>query len=314
MDNGNVGASLTTLGNRVYAAGTGMSLVSALAIGSSPAWVEELPRFGSFQQTLIDMFAAADDDIWAISTGVDGIYHYDGALWTRVTTAVSGLDCVAIGASSSSDVWIASRDSALTWNAGLSTFLATATGFSAAKDITSGASGSAWATDGNAIRQFDAGWKATPAITGTVNALAAISANDVFAVGNNNNFLRWTGSDWETVATPAELQGKALSAVWASGPTDVFVAGDRVIAHWGGGTNWVVWPFDGETFLELYGHSADDVFASGVGGVLQHFDGARWAPIRSRTTLDIPALAGAVDTTYFAGGFAPVGLHRDVGW
>lgn len=113
------------------------------------------------------------------------------------------------------------------------------------------------------------------------------------------------------VPVPTTLQTSTIRAVWARSATDVFVAGDGVIARWTGGTNWTVWPQVGETIYRVFGHAADDVFAAGAGGLIMHFDGTAWSPVLGRTNVDIESLAGSGDV---AGSFGPWGLHRDVAW
>jgi hypothetical protein len=87
----------------------------------------------------------------------------------------------------------------------------------------------------------------------------------------------------------------SLSAVWGSGPGDVWAVGDAAAAlHWDG-RSWTAVPFGFELVGSLdaiWGSGPRDVFAVGGGGVIVHFDGASWTRMTSPVDAELVAVAG----------------------
>ena len=170
----------------------------------------------------------------------------------------------------------------------------------------------------------------------SLNGVAAVSATDVWAVGNgcySNNTLieHWNGTAWSMVASPrlridggdswATLHGvEAISSsnVWAVGYQD---AGgiQPLIEHWDG-HNWAVVPSASPGVTESYltsvsGTGPNDIWA--VGGadpssnLIQHWNGTSWSIVASpqptRSSLDSvtaisPTNAWAVGSKHAATG------------
>jgi hypothetical protein len=141
-------------------------------------------------------------------------------------------------------------------------------------------------------------------------SMSAVSANDIWAVGNSTNaggFDRalaehWNGNTWTVVATPDpgayhdDLSGvKAISTndVWAVGAYTVDAAGtmaNSYASHWNGTSwNWFLlppYPSNQFSFLSaVTASSSNDVWAVGTyysAGFLpwaDHWNGATWTPI-----------------------------------
>jgi hypothetical protein len=79
-------------------------------------------------------------------------------------------------------------------------------------------------------------------VSGTLHSLSAVSANDVWAVGNNGLILNWNGTQWSQVANPA-FQGAALEGVDALSASDVWAINTlgTVTEQWNG-TQWTAVP------------------------------------------------------------------------
>jgi hypothetical protein len=75
-------------------------------------------------------------------------------------------------------------------------------------------------------------------VSGTLHGLSAVSANDVWAVGNDGLILNWNGTQWIQVANPAG-QGAALEGVDALSANDVWAINllGTVTEQWDG-TQW----------------------------------------------------------------------------
>ena len=155
----------------------------------------------------------------------------------------------------------------------------------------------------------------TAPVTGTpiLHAISAVSASDVFAVGDAGTIIERTGGNWVamTSGTTADLRGVwALSstdvwasgvggvilhydgtswsslssgstvdadAVWASGPSDVWFAGSSVVLRWNGST-FTKYTFAG-TMLAVSGNGPNDVWVTGENTNVHHWNGSTWTTL-----------------------------------
>jgi len=87
----------------------------------------------------------------------------------------------------------------------------------------------------------------------------------------------------------------SLSAIWGSGPNDIWAVGDGSAAvHWDG-RSWTAVPFGVELVAGLnaiWGSGPRDVFVVGGGGVILHFDGTSWARMTSPVDAELIAVSG----------------------
>jgi hypothetical protein len=79
-------------------------------------------------------------------------------------------------------------------------------------------------------------------VSGSLHGLSAVSANDVWAVGNGGLILNWNGTQWSQVANPAG-QGASLTAVDALSASDAWAINllGSVTEQWNG-TQWTAVP------------------------------------------------------------------------
>jgi hypothetical protein len=130
---------------------------------------------------------------------------------------------------------------------------------------------------------------------GRLSALAAVSANDIWAVGGTVHgrpvALHWDGTRWHNVATPALPASGRFAGVAALSPSDVWAVGQVgtqvLVEHWDGRA-WRLVPIKQEgAFAAVDGHSPNDVWAVGAqgltgpsvndtGSLAMHWDGRRW--------------------------------------
>ncbi len=135
--------------------------------------------------------------------------------------------------------------------------------------------------------------------------VAAISANDVWAVGyySSGSYQplteHWDGTIWTVVPNPFVSDSGALTAVTALSANDVWAVGWRLVSnpsshitlveHWDG-TQWSIVPsanVAGANINELYGVAAvavNDVWAVGLATstsdnrtLIEHWDGSQWS-------------------------------------
>jgi len=148
-------------------------------------------------------------------------------------------------------------------------------------------------------------WQAVPSphVIGTLRAVAAVFATDIWAVGNDSSgtlTTHWDGVRWQIVASPTPARGSfyRLFSVAATSSHDIWAVGDvtgnisqPLIEHWDG-VQWRVVP-DGTTMGGLDSFSlqavttisATDAWAVGGtngGGqpLLEHWNGRQWQAVR----------------------------------
>ena len=169
------------------------------------------------------MFALTSTDAWAVGTqfGVAGqpppppvAYHWNGSAWSLTTTPSLGVNAGldAVSASGATDAWAVG--------------FTLPAGYRVRQPLYEHWNGSAWSTVPSP----------TPGAYPTLNAVAARSASDVYAVGFNEPsaaggvqqgmILRWNGSTWSadtdpTAGTFSPLYGAATlpgaTSEWAVG-------------------------------------------------------------------------------------------------
>jgi hypothetical protein len=133
--------------------------------------------------------------------------------------------------------------------------------------------------------------------------LAAVSANDVWAVGqtyaNQTLIQHWDGTSWSVILSPNPSGVSHLRGVAAVSATDVWAVGyyksgpyRTLIEHWNG-TSWSVVPSPnpGASDNTLHGItavSANDVWAVGAyrpsgpyQTLIEHWDGTSWSVVSS---------------------------------
>lgn len=130
-----------------------------------------------------------------------------------------------------------------------------------------------------------------------LNGVAAISANDIWAVGHSGDpsyapyqtlTLHWDGTSWSIIASPnpGTDNGNDLTAVAAVAPNDVWAVGwyqsgsypSALILHWDG-TSWTVVPNPTRnTLYAITAIASNNVWAAGF-GVILHWDGSAWSSV-----------------------------------
>jgi hypothetical protein len=263
---------------------------------------------------LLGIVVLSASDIWAVGSSGTGTFgtirtlieHWDGAQWSIVPspngTGLSGLE--GVSALSANEVWAAgtivnigvgSQTLVERWD-GVQWSIVPSPNPSAYNRLRSLAALSStdiWAVGASGDNNFTSAqslvlhwngtaWSRVPSPNGgssynTLNALAVVSANDIWAVGQSapdqNAYgqgltLHWNGSVWSAVPNPnfddVRLNGAvAISSrdVWAVGGTST----GALAEHWNGAA-WAVVPVP-ELSSRLYdvgAVSTDDVWAVGV--------------------------------------------------
>lgn len=281
-------------------------------------------------QDLRTVWGSGPDDVWAAGTGrgpgTPEILRWNGRAWARVAHA-TGQNVLAIGGTGPNDVWVFSDANypAMHWDGAEWTRTATvgsqslrALWGSRADDIWAigfdGAYG-VWHWDGSA-------WSNRTELPFTVRPYPPLlgiwgrSAREVWAVGysaDEPRVIRWDGSAWQRVTTPAT---GPLVRVWGSGERDVWILGVREVLHWDGRA-WSTRPVGG-TIPELREVRAAvavsgerDAWFVGQGGQMARWDGERWSESPPSVREHQRAVWGASETDIWSVGAQGTTLHWD---
>jgi hypothetical protein len=137
-----------------------------------------------------------------------------------------------------------------------------------------------------------------------LNAVAAIAADDVWAVGSycilnpQPLVIHWNGSKWKhvTVPQPQDAISTVFYAIAATGPNDVWIAGafeivsytdDMIVEHWDG-KSWTIVFSPGHfnrtgALMGIAALSPTNVWSVGSDKddllIAEHFDGAQWSAV-----------------------------------
>lgn len=269
------------------------------------AWsVVPSPDMGSMGSELLGVAALSDSDVWAVgdvstSTTANGarslIEHYDGSAWSIVPSpnpSMQGDNLTAVAAITSGNVWAVGYFE----NNGQSALI----------PLIEHWNGSAWSVVTAGVGRA----------TGIVlNGITAISANDIWAVGdaglNTNREMHWNGSTWSVTSASFPSGGQeTLDGVTAAGSQDVWAVGSyaptpfaelqTLALHWDGRKWSQITTSNLDQFFNLFfGVAAlrsDDVWAVGYAyttdglsfsTLTEHWDGTSW------TIVPTPTISGS---------------------
>src|SRR5436190_721024 len=323
------------------------------------------PNPSSTLNALFDVSALSANDMWAVGTYDIGLgrhvtftLHWDGNQWTHVpspspSTSYDHLN--GVEAISSNDVWAVGYTFAtpaypstliehwngIQWtvfpspNPGIAQNYLRAVSAASPNDV--------WAvgyfSNSNTLLQTlvehwdGAQWTVVPSPNVGTDAnqfwdVSAVSANDVWAVGDQGNHLagnvfalaeHWDGTQWSVVAVsdPAGAISEHFYSVSAVTSNDVWAVGDYgstsggnvLTEHWDG-TQWSVVPAPGGEgpFRGVSAASSNDVWAVGArfgGSFSEHWDGSQWevvpSPNPGTSTLELQAVAVIPNHAWTAG-------------
>ncbi|MGH2637289.1 MAG: hypothetical protein ACRDHU_14250, partial [Actinomycetota bacterium] len=304
---------------------TGPGVSNGLAQTCEAGWnvVQSPNAGGEVDNGLSGLAVVSPNDIWAV--GNFGTYggqrstlaeHWNGSSWSVVPTPNGANEVnwlLSADAVSSNNVW--------------------AVGYSATnppeqsfrRTLIERWNGSSWSVipSPNPTPPLSGGGPVSNELYG----VAAVSANDVWAVGTSVDFgagqtliVHWNGSAWSVVPSPSPGEFGWLRSVSAVSANDVWAVGTHyvnglsvtLILHWNGSA-WSVVPSpnDGPFTQELFrvrAVSANDVWAVGyhlaVFGVNQvyqttilHWNGSAWSVVPSPDVNQLSNYLWSVDGT-----------------
>lgn len=351
----------------VVAAAAAVVLAAGSAAAASGWTVVSAPPVGQ-HAILSGVSAASDSAAWAVghtSNSSGGQLepladHWDGASWKQTAVPNNGSDINQVSLSAVSgnttDAWAVGysftqqqyhHPLAYHWNGRAWTQIpANGTSFFGGLGVADIGPGNAWAV-GTGLEHWDGtSWTqlafpdpenpgaVTTSIDGSLAAISADAANDVWVVGafyvatvcngvrggcEETFSLHWNGTSWEAVPMPLvdrstdAFRQYQLTAIDAISPSDVWAVGNTsdgsgttassLIEHWDG-TSWSVVPAPPGAPAQLTGvtgSSSSSVWAVG-GSTILFWNGTSWTtlsgadPDSSSTLLGVSTAPGAALT------------------
>jgi len=178
-----------------------------------------------------DVWGTAANDVWAV-TQSGNTYHYDGSVWSLHTT-LSDWYADMWGAGPE-DIWACGATSFAHWDGNSWSEEATPLG-SLCLGIWGTSSSDIYATSlSGELAHYDGnGWAEQDSGTGeSLREVLAIAPDRVWALGSNGTLLRYDGSGWSPESSGTT---EALIAAYATGPEAVWVLGDGgTVLHYDG--------------------------------------------------------------------------------
>ena len=265
------------------------------------------PPSGSFQLvpsptidgSLIAVSSVSPSDIWAVglqdpSTGVVAplTENFNGTSWSVVAAPTpagsSAAEFTSVSAVASNSVWAVGFSLSVVNNENVST------------PLVEHYDGTSWSI------------QTTPATGGKLNAVTAVSATDVWAVGGTGSadlIENFNGTTWSIVQAPSPpTSDPSLGGISAVSSTDIFAIGSN-----GKGNFPQVLQFNGTTWTSLANLptgiavtnidaiSATDVWTVGRGGIW-NFNGTSWTEVVSGLGGDLFAISGSSANNIYAVG------------
>jgi hypothetical protein len=226
-------------------------------------------------QALYAVWGTSATNVYAVGNA-GAIIHFDGTSWSaqtsNISTALSG-----VGGTGASDVWaVGAPGVTLHYNGTSWSTVSPVVGLSISA-IASGTSGPVWAvgSSGALLSLSATGPQVTLSNQSGVQLLGvwASSASDVWAAAPGT-ILHYDGTNWTSAYVS---NGDPMSGVWGTGPTNVYVVGQKgTIANYNG-TAWTTSVVNATGFNGIFGTSASNIFAVGNGGLVEQFNGTSWS-------------------------------------
>jgi hypothetical protein len=269
-------------------------------------------------KALKGVWASGPSDVWMV--GQSGtLRRYDGTTVSSIDAGTPVMDFHEVSGTGPNDVWtVASDDPCLICDDYGIVFRTTPTGIEQSMRSSDqlfhvyAASPSLVLTSGEGSRYAFDGTKWTATGSDTDSVIAGAGPLDTWAFGPGGRTQRWNGQAWGH-HSPAGLVREAR-AIHGSGPSDIWVGGERRLLHWNGG-GWLE--------HKLPEFSSDDV--SGVFAVspslawvttsffrrIHRWDGTKLVMEFASESRKLLSIHGASATDVWVVGEAGEAIHSD---
>ncbi len=294
----------------LWAAGSAGQIYRYTGVAWASATVPSPPT--SFQ----GIWGTDANNIWAVGRKASGaIYYWDGTTWTAQTTSLPNVTITinSVWGTDANNIW------AVTGSGSGSTYVlryqsgawSTVPSTSAAGELKSiaGVNNTTMTIVGGTtslVYTFDGALATLKNNASTfVGDMWAVDANNVWAIGNPTQILKYNGTSWvvqpsNTTATISAIWGTDVNNIWAGGAS---TSGNATIIKYNG-TTWTSKspsPAISATISSIWGSSATDIWA--VGSKILHTTdgGATWTTVAT-PPMPLTSISGVDANNIWASG------------
>jgi hypothetical protein len=253
----------------------------------------EVLRQGLSDSSYNAVWQQSSSNIYAVGNG-STVARYNGSSWSLVKTGLASVPLMGVYGFSASNVWVAGGSMTANYNG--STWTSVSNPGGVYEDVWGTAANNVYAVgyyNGKGMIALNTGdgFKAVGNFQATVRgdtlrAIWGADPNDIVAVGDNGSIVGLyqvgNANIWQdmpnTCSTTADFYG-----VWGTSVTNTYAVGSNgTICSYNNNTgSWskVSGLPSGltATLTSIGGSSANDVWVTGTGGVMLHFNGSTWS-------------------------------------
>lgn len=168
---------------------------------------------------------------------------------------------------------------------------------------------------GGRIAHYNGTWSSMN--SGTTEDLRSVwgtASNNVYAVGGRGTILHFNGAAWSV--SDDTLTVDPYVSIWGSGPSDIYVSGGSIMAHFDG-TAWSSTPFRinnmNITLSGLWGTASNNIYgvdgSTSTDAVISRYDGTGWSRMSSGVSTALAAVWGSGPNDIWAVGTHGVMTH-----
>jgi hypothetical protein len=258
----------------------------------TPIPVPSDPTLGAF----LEISVTGPDDIWAVGNPYDNtrraIYHYDGGIWTSWLLPESIIP-LAIYMADDNEGWLTTSHDIWHWDGQNWSIDYSGRYFTGV----SGAGGQVWGVGLTDLVMGRTG--ADPWVQQRggptehqLNRVAALNAEEAWAVGNAGTILHYSAGDWQPITTTisADLYGLQMLSSSDGYAVGGISGSSGLIAYWDG-TSWQQVMTTATTLRGIYMLNSGEGWAVGDGGAIWHGAGSAWTQVANPTTYSLHAIA-----------------------
>ena len=282
-------------------------------------WLNPLPQ----GNTLLAVWGSSADDVYAVGER-GAIVHFDGSKWTAMESGTIERLWDVMG-SSSSRIWAVGGNGEVLFKSGRSW---TEKEIGTTKTLYSvwvNRDGTVYACGAGGIVLKNDGWswsilRQGGSVLDHMNIWAdedgEVFTASYYTIPDDQAFFgallyvsHYDGISW-TTTNYMESRGVSLRGIWGSGPRDVYFVGSRIALHYDGEKLASFRPNAG-ALLDIWGITANDIFAVGASGAAVRYDGSAWNSIHSGTGASLYGVWGSSGSDVYAVGDGGIIRHFD---
>jgi len=305
--NDNIYAACRSTGYMFHYDGTAWSLDTTLAARVAYIWgfgTDDFFAFGNVGKilhfdgsvwtnytrgpdpTIRDIWRSSANIAYAVGTGDENdnyLLRFDGTAWTIVVDLPASLPTCVWG-SDVNNIFVGADMGMILRFDGSAWQMMSTGGTSSIQAIWGTGPQDVFAATYPAIHHYDGSlWSPMSCPAYGYTQIWGLNADLVYAGDDNSHIISYDGSAWSLLPT-LDLPQANIQGIWGAAPDNLYAVGSYLaafrsfgfIAHFDGG-QWSSISFQGRSFHDVWGTSAQNIYAACDSTFLYHYDGSSWA-------------------------------------